>query len=253
MSTGAAMPTKHPSISVISPHRDDAALSLGLAICLWTSWDLHVRVVNCFTISNYAPHSVKRGREAVTRLRASEDAAFGAAVMADGLLSFADARRLDAPIRLRRHHNTVCGPASPVSKELGELRTLAAWLRQIDDGGLVVCPLGVGGHVDHDLARRAAIAAYPARRMAFFEDLPYSAAFPHHVGPLAACVSEELDLALSPVRVCRRNDGRRKRTLLQVYSSQLSSQEQRTASHYSRSGERVWATRWWKERHDKCK
>jgi len=36
-------------ITVLSPHRDDAAFSVGLAIAEWLNAGYAVEVVNCFT------------------------------------------------------------------------------------------------------------------------------------------------------------------------------------------------------------
>ena len=44
-------------IVVISPHRDDAAFSLGLSIGCWLDAGHAVNVVNCFTRSAYAPYA----------------------------------------------------------------------------------------------------------------------------------------------------------------------------------------------------
>jgi len=44
------------SVTVISPHQDDAALSLGAYLSgLSHLPSIAVRLVNCFTVSNYSP------------------------------------------------------------------------------------------------------------------------------------------------------------------------------------------------------
>lgn len=240
--------SKLRAVTVISPHRDDAALSLGLTICRWTREGTRVRIVNCFTISSYAPFAAARGRGAITKLRAAEDEAFGSAVRADGLLSFADLRRLDAPLRRRCNSECVCKPRNALPAEPHELTRLARLLRRLDDDGIVLCPLGVGGHIDHDLTRRAAIVAFPPRRLAFYEDLPYAAEYPEQVRPLADTASAAIRLPLQPLRVSAPNDGIRKQSLLRAYGSQLTGWEIRAVLRYSRSGELVWVPRPWKGR-----
>ena len=126
---------------------------------------------------------------------------------------------------------------------------LAERLAKVDDGGLVVCPLAVGGHIDHGVVRAAAIAALPSQRLAFYEDLPYTAEDPAQVPAQVAGISIALGQSIKPIRVSLPNDGRRKRRLLAAYASQLSMEERLAAARYSRRGETVWATSSWKEMH----
>ena len=63
-----------------------------------------------------------------------------------------------------------------LARSLGEV-VLALALNQLGPGGVnLVCPLGLGGHVDHQLTRAAAerLACYePACRMWYYADFPY--------------------------------------------------------------------------------
>jgi LmbE family N-acetylglucosaminyl deacetylase len=66
-------------IVVVSPHQDDAAFSLSLAIGAWLERGHAVEVVNCFTRSEHAPFSDVSSVHAndrmtyVTAVRAKED------------------------------------------------------------------------------------------------------------------------------------------------------------------------------------
>lgn len=50
---------------------------------------------------------------------------------------------------------------------------LAQRFGALPPAGQVVCPLGVGGHVDHQIVRRAAERAF-GNKLAFYEDYPYA-------------------------------------------------------------------------------
>ncbi len=84
-------------ISIVSPHQDDAALSLGLTIRFLARERVSVRIVNCFTISNYAPFSESRDVQEVSALRRHEDARF-AKKMGENV-EICDLDRFDFPLR----------------------------------------------------------------------------------------------------------------------------------------------------------
>lgn len=65
----------------------------------------------------------------------------------------------------------VFGPLHPV--EEGLVDWLAGWLREeVPAGAVVVCPLALGGHVDHRLTRAAVERA--GIRPCFYADFPYA-------------------------------------------------------------------------------
>lgn len=49
-----------------------------------------------------------------------------------------------------------------------------AVLRELPQAQEVYVPLGVGGHVDHKLVRRAAESVFPTERIRYYEDFPYA-------------------------------------------------------------------------------
>jgi hypothetical protein len=68
--------------------------------------------------------------------------------------------------------NVVSGRLAPA--DAGTLQDACTFVRQITGAGpaLVLAPLGVGGHVDHVLARTA--ARQSGARIAYYSDFPYN-------------------------------------------------------------------------------
>jgi LmbE family N-acetylglucosaminyl deacetylase len=63
------------------------------------------------------------------------------------------------------------GPVA--SAEIPLITTLADQFRRLPSADTVLVPLTIGGHVDHRLVRAAAELAWPARRLAWYDDYPY--------------------------------------------------------------------------------
>ena len=166
-------------IAVLSPHRDDAAFSLGLSIGAWLDAGHDVEVVNCFTRSVYAPqaefefiHSNDRLTR-VTALRQREDASW-LKMYGGRKPSLTDLNLKDAPLRLHVAVDQVCAlPMSPEDKAMVKIPKAIAAL----GAGALVVPLALGDHVDHRTVRASILKADLPPRMpvAFYEDLPYAA------------------------------------------------------------------------------
>jgi len=228
------------TITVISPHRDDAALALGLAIERWTSDGVHVQILTCFTISDFAPFADARTAHEVTRLRQQEDQHWlnrlGATV------SMIDLGGIDAPLRVdvRRDRPTVDRPLGPRDHEA--MQQLTAQLTALQTDGLVIAPLAISRHVDHRIARDAALQVCDPQRLAFFEDVPYASLDPSN--DLAGVVSEvqaKLGRRISPVSVTRNPSPADKRRLIDVYRSQFTSDQLDRIAASAADGERLWA------------
>jgi LmbE family N-acetylglucosaminyl deacetylase len=165
-------------ITVISPHRGDAAFALALAVEAWLVQGHAVEVVSCFTRSEFAPYSDAGSLHAndrisfVTAVRKREDEAwrkqYGAAK-----LTLTDLNLKDAPIRLHCSPEKVFGrPADVSEKVVSKIRRAL----ELSGAGALVLPLGLDGHVDHVSARDAAMPAETsALPLAFYEELPYAA------------------------------------------------------------------------------
>ncbi len=249
-------------IVVVSPHRDDAAFSLGLAINGWLASGHQVTVLNCFTKSDYAPFSDVSSVHANDRLsfatavRRREDVAWGK--LAGSGLRFHDLDLLDAPLRLACPLSEIqtidIRPGDrAVSRVAGALAKLA---RVAQTGGIAFAvPLAVGNHIDHRVVRRAAVETLAAMAVpvAFYEDLPYVSR-PGAADTLGDLVSQS-GFQLKTCYGGRQPediDGavRRKARLAECYDSQIDSEEVRAIAEFSRTyggRERLWANKAWRE------
>ena len=217
------MPPPAPlrSITILSPHRDDAAFSLGALLAACATRYLPVTVVNLFTQTAYAPFLPGASPTEITRARRAEDESlirlFGPCVQLH------DLALTDAPLRLAIPlEHVVLAPLSP-ARFFAETQALAAHLTPLaTNDSLILVPLALGGHIDHLLTREAARLALPAGRLAFYEDLPYAArltpdARAQHEAPLLAG-------ALTPLLLHLPNAAAHKARLSALYPSQISPQ-----------------------------
>lgn len=188
-------------ILVLSPHRDDAAFSLTLAIQAWLRAGHTVDVLNIFTRSDYAPFSDAESLHAndrasfVTALRRREDEAWrkqqGSVVLQRidpnlGVLTLIDLNFKDAPIRLRCPPEEIFTRAvDPNDKAIAKL---GGALERSAHAALVV-PLALGDHIDHRTVREAALRTGGTQPLAFYEDLPYAAS-PDVLSNLSVLTSE---------------------------------------------------------------
>ena len=87
-----------PTLNIVSPHHDDAALSLSATMRTSALHGVRLRIFNCFTVSGWAPQlDSKLNTCAVTAIRKHEDARFLELICAN-----AEAHDLgfhDAPLR----------------------------------------------------------------------------------------------------------------------------------------------------------
>lgn len=185
---------------VLSPHLDDAVLSCGELITQ-AAGRTEAIVATLFTEAGPPPHTLSARRylrqvgapDAGTlyRQRRSEDRA---ALESAGVASVMHAGLIDAPYRRRavtgrrrrwarllpelehvyplyRPH-VVSGCIAPSDSET--LRDACRFVQGLADRGpaLVLAPLGVGGHVDHVLARAAAERS--GAPIAYYSDFPYN-------------------------------------------------------------------------------
>ncbi len=165
----------------LSPHLDDAVLSCGGRIAAQVRAGRAVRVVTPFTADEPADgvSELAAGLHRLFRLRG-------------GVVAARRAEDVEACRRLRALHEhwgeaeavyrrragefpypdleRLFGAPRPADDELAE--RLAERLRGFDAASEVVCPLAIGGHVDHRLVRRAAEAAR-GPRLIYYEDYPY--------------------------------------------------------------------------------
>ncbi len=241
-------------IVIVSPHRDDAAFSLGLTIRAWLAAGHTVDIVNCFTRSDYAPYSdvaslhVNDRTTYVSAVRLREDRAWQRSMNAGKRLRLTDLNLKDAPRRLRISSDEVCGlPVDPEDKALLKIRKALGVLRT----DALLIPLALGGHVDHKTARDAAMGCMtPDVPCAFYEDLPY-ATRPNAAEEIAGDVAA-LGLVLTDGFTGPEQDVTAavasKRRMAECYDSQIDSEvTDQIAQFCERYGgrERVWGDAAW--------
>jgi LmbE family N-acetylglucosaminyl deacetylase len=239
-------------IVVVSPHRDDAAFSLSLAIGAWLERGHAVEVVNCFTRSEYAPFSDMGSVHAndrmtyVTAVRAKEDESwrkqFGAGAKR---LSLKDLNVKDGPLRMHCALEELTSVAvNPVDKAMGKIQ------KALEGAGAVVLPLALGGHVDHRTAQKAAVVAGSAVPCAFYEDLPYAL----ELGAEAiAQAAQDSGAALAPVFASEVQEVdaaiKRKRRLALCYDSQIEDATAESMAEFCAQyggRERLWGNAAWR-------
>ena len=241
----------------VSPHRDDAAFSLGLAIGVWLSEGHAVEVMDCFTRSDFAPYSDAESLHPhdrlsyVTAVRGREEASW--AKLYRGSLAITDLRLKDAPLRFRCSAEEVLGRLpSPTDKAVGVMQKALSR----SGANAFVLPLALGRHVDHVTACESAIPATTGSApCAFYEDLPYAARPGAAEGIENAVVdaAKLLGEPLLPMFVCAASGEpaaavARKRKLALCYDSQISDDVvEQIAGFCLRYGgrERIWVNAAW--------
>lgn len=191
---------KHMRWIYISPHFDDAVLSCGgliweqthsgIPVEIWTvtAGDPPPGPVSDLTARIHAEWQTGTPEETVN-LRRSEDKnaarRVGATVRHLGLVD-AIYRRSNTGTLL--HPMDVFDPIHP--REIGLVaettRQIAAHLTQYDT---LVCPLAIGGHVDHILTRQAVEAL--GRPLWYYADIPYLLRHPAELAPVVTGLSEK--------------------------------------------------------------
>lgn len=247
-------------ITVVSPHRDDAAFSLGLSIEHWLGGH-RVHILNCFTQCAYAPFSDAETLHPndrvsfVSAVRKREDAAWNK--LLGGKLQFTDLDLFDAPLRL------VCTvqeaftlPIRPGDRAVERIAGAIAKLARNSSAGdlAFLLPLAIGNHIDHRVTQRAgldALAGSPIP-LAFYEDLPYAAMEGNSEGIEALANSTGLDLQptfAEPATPDPPAHRHRKLRMAECYDSQIDSAVAQQIAGYSadHSGrERLWANAAWR-------
>jgi LmbE family N-acetylglucosaminyl deacetylase len=188
-------------IAVVSPHGEDAGLSLGLAIGVWLQQGHAVEVVSCFTRSEHAPFSDADSVHAndrmsfVTALRRRE-AEDWRRQYRSAKLTITDLNLKDARLRLHCAAEDVTSIAvNEADKAFAKIHTALERSR----AGAVVFPLALGGHADHRTAMLAAAAPVGTMAVAFYEDLPDAAAAEAAIEEQTRTVAEAMSTQLVPV------------------------------------------------------
>ncbi len=230
---------------MLSPHRDDAVFSLFFSLTRWAAAGVSVRVVNFFTRSAYAPWAQMDDISAISEVRRREDRR--ALTRISRTLRVRSFDFLDAPLRLPLTFGEICLPESARLLSSGFVTTLARTIGALVRRSLVLSPLTLGDHVDHVAVTRAALIACQAKRLAFYEDLPYAAwTSPSTLRQKVLQIEERSGIGLQE-RVIRVDRARgRKQTAAAMYSSQVNREEVIALARFSArsgGGERIWIPR----------
>lgn len=210
-------------VLVVSPHLDDAVLSVGASLSALTETGRMVVVCTVFAGSPSGPVSEGAsafhshcglGDDAVL-VRHDEDRAAVREVGGQALhLGFLDAiyRRIGEQWLCRRP-GAVFDPLMPDEPTIASAieSRLSDLLAAVRPAMVLTCA-AVGGHVDHRLVRDAAIAACVAegRPLALWEDIPYA------IGKVPAC-----NAAPITVSKVRQRHLERKLAAVAMYRSQV--------------------------------
>jgi LmbE family N-acetylglucosaminyl deacetylase len=165
-------------ILCLSPHLDDAILSCGAQLFEQRQCGRAVKVLNIFTATGaQAYRSRPLGFRAQTlrdERQQEEQTAMGLLGLESQALDFLDAPFRDP--RYRAYHHLM-GPLSP--QEDGLVATITARIRTLVSRWqptLILAPLAVGLHVDHQITHAVGQRLAPDYPVAYYEDLPYSLA-----------------------------------------------------------------------------
>ena len=175
----------HPKIMrwiYLSPHFDDAVLSCGGLIYeqtrqgnraeIWTilAGDPPPGPLSEFARQNHALWGVASGEQTVAMRRVEDEAA--ASLVGAYLLHFdiPDCIYRRSPKGEYLYTETVITSLHPADRNLPK-RIAAALRTKLRKDDRLVCPLALGGHVDHVLVRQAAEALH--RPLFYYADVPY--------------------------------------------------------------------------------
>jgi LmbE family N-acetylglucosaminyl deacetylase len=192
----------------LSPHFDDAVLSCGGLIygqthptvetlqCdvsteIWTilAGDPPPGPLSEFARQSHALWGAASGEDMLAMRRAEDQAA--AAILGADLVHF------DLPDCIYRRSSegevlypeTVMTSPHPFERRL-HIRIANALRSELRPDDVLVCPLSLGGHVDHILVRRAAEALH--RPLFYYADVPYILNYPQTLAPAIRALESQL-------------------------------------------------------------
>ena len=187
----------------LSPHFDDAVLSCGGLIFeqtrqgvqaeIWTilAGDPPPGPLSEFAQQNHALWGLTSGEQVVAMRRAEDEAA--ASIVGADLVTFdiPDCIYRRSPKGEFLYTETVMTSPHPADRYLP--RRIAAALRsELREDDVLVCPLSLGGHVDHRLVRHAAESLH--RPLLYYGDVPYVLNEPQTLGPAITSLESQLYL-----------------------------------------------------------
>lgn len=224
-------------IFILSPHIDDAAFGLALTISKCANNNILVTIINCFTITKWTAIAVENKEiDAVSLLRKNEDAEFYKTLNSN--INIINLDLLDAPLR-----NGYIFQNQPFQQNELELVEELKKLLQLHVDGLLLCPLGIGNHIDHAICREAVAQLYKKMDVLFYEDLPYanritSDQIVTHLEELEQKLQVPLSNYIDGLQNCTIDKGQ----VVRLYKSQMNDEicSEIVAHLTALSGERLW-------------
>jgi len=229
---------------ILSPHSDDAALSLGGLI----QKRVLKEPVTLFTIfgrSNYLRETAfQEDWREVTRQRKEEDRAFALAVR----LQWKFLELPAAGLRLGASFDSIFSDKTSTETPVPvELTTALQEILDAINPKFLFVPLGLGRHHDHLLVRDLARELANEREIVtiYFEDLPYAAEYSNE-GILEHVHAVDPDLRQTSIPITSELES--KLDTLKLYRSQIGTAELRAVHDYStrwdkyHAVERVWSS-----------
>ncbi|MBV8811908.1 MAG: PIG-L family deacetylase [Acidobacteriaceae bacterium] len=230
------------TITVLSPHRDDAAFSLCVALRRWAAMGIKLTVINFFTVSAYGPQASSKDALTISGIRKREDRRTIALI--SPRIRVRDADLFDAPLRLGIDASAVCRHETRSLLQNGEIREVSNFIRRWARSGLLIAPLSLGDHIDHIAVRDAAIESADAHRLAYFEDLPYATwASEKTLNARVREAEQRTRMRLQPSIIRSEFASSMKRRTISRYQSQISPEEGAVIARFSArygEGERLW-------------
>lgn len=157
---------------VISPHRDDAALSMSATLAWLSLQGVRITVISCFTVSEWAPLlGAGVSRAQLTAIRKAEDERYIAQLGdASKLVSIG---LLDGPLRpdWKPYKTWPEIDDNPVVEAVCDLLKEKLTINAVMRGAWFL-PLALE-HRDHLIARTAALCVAQGQPLLFYEDVPY--------------------------------------------------------------------------------
>jgi LmbE family N-acetylglucosaminyl deacetylase len=219
---------------ILSPHPDDAALSLGGSIAT-NLLPPPITLLTIFGRSHYSEQTPGGGEvEQITALRHAEEIAY--AHRRDLELVWLACEEAGLRLGLAR----VFAQRGQPPVDCGRENDIVAAARGVG-AALVLAPLAVGEHVDHVIVHRLANHAAGGAALAYYEDLPYAARVSERSLRARA---EECAADLTPVELALGKAGlAAKLEDLQLYPSQMTARHVAFMRRRRRAAvERLWAT-----------
>ena len=214
----------------LSPHFDDAVFSCGGLMNEFVKQGSKNVVITLFggqpDISALSPfarqiHNKWKSKDPVT-LRMNEDRKALEIIGAEVIhLNFLDCiyRKTEGGIALYDSYEDMKGPLHPDDQRLCDdvYETVRGILQRYETERVqVLAPLGIGNHVDHQIAYKVSWRLIAGGyRASFYEEFPYSSWYPEELWAAEAIRSKTLSSQLIPIEI------ETKLTMVKQYSSQL--------------------------------